>query len=197
LGRVIFLIISILLLYFFSSTKAPADELIDLLLRVEALNISRYDYTLGKVLTEGQKETAGRNAVKNSSPGTYKFKDGDLYVVAHQITDRVLILYEQFEPASGEKIRELVGSLVFDFGEPTVMAHGKIIYWAFDQKGKLSEKDYIKAKDIKAKLGILGTVKLQSNVKIIGRDHSVSKGRAYYIISSEPVLKLIKPSRKR
>ena len=116
---------------------------------LEKLNIRRNDYTLGKVLTDKQKQTAQDNAEEKASPGTYKFKDNNLYIVADKATDRVLILYERYEPVSRKKIRELVGALFFDFGDPTVMAHDKTIYWAFDQKGKISEEQYREAKAIK------------------------------------------------
>ena len=191
LGRFIFACALIILLSFFPFPTACSNEIADILSRVEALNISRKDYTLGKVLTDRQKETAGQNAIKEASPGTYKFRDKDLYVVAHKTTDRVLILYERYEPASREKVRELVGSLFIDFGEPTVMAHEKIIYWAFIEKGKLSQKEYRKAKAEKGELQILATVKLSSTVQISGEGGDEGGGSVYYIISSEPVLKLI------
>jgi len=164
--------------------------------RVEALDIRRNDYTLGKVLTQKQKGMARRNPLKSSSPGTYKFRDGDLHVVAHKATDRVIILYEQHDPATRERVRELVGSLFLDFGDPTVFAHDQIIYWAFDQKGKISEGDYLRAKDKKAKLNVLATVKLNSSLKIMANNTDVKEGSVYYVISSEPLLKMTKALNK-
>jgi len=187
--KVLIVGISIISLSFILSTTVLPDELSDLLARVEALNISRTGYILGKALTDRQKEIARRNAIKNAIPGTYKFKDRDLYVVIDRKTDRVLILYEQYEPASIEKVRELVGALFFDFGEPTVMVHDKVIYWAFDRKGKLSEKDYHKIKYKRGKLKVLATVKLNSSVNIMQKGGDSEAESVYYIISSEPVLK--------
>ena len=184
-------IIAAVLLSFAAAGPSRADEFADLSNRIEKLNIHRNDYTLGKALTDKQKQTAQGNAEETTSPGTYKFKDNSLYIVADKATDRVLILYERYEPASRQKIRELVGTLFFDFGDPTVIAHDKTIYWAFDENGKISEEQY---RDIKEKgdpLKTLATVKLDSSRKILGDSDPEEDGSVYYIVSSEPVLKLL------
>jgi hypothetical protein len=180
-----------LLLLIVVACSSQADESSDLFADVAKLKIQRNDYTLGKKLTDKQKETAQHKAVDAASPATYKFKDNDLYVVADKSTDRVLIIYERYEPASREKIRKIVGDLFFVFGEPTVMAHDKTIYWAYDADGKMSEKTYKEAKDQKKVPQFLATVKVQSSHKIMDNGEPVKDGNVYYIISSEPLLKLI------
>ena len=184
-------IIAAVLLSFAAAGSSRADEFADLSNRVEKLNIRRNDYTLGKVLTDKQKQTAQGNAQEKAAPGTYKFKDNDLYVVADRATDRVLILYERYEPASRQKIRELVGTLFFDFGDPTVIAHDKTIYWAFDENGKISEEQYRDIKEKGEPLKTLATVKLDSSRKILGDSDPEEDGSVYYIVSSEPILKLL------
>ena len=181
----------IILLLFVVACSSQTDESTEIFVRVAELEIQRSDYTLGKTLTDKQKKTARRNAVDAASPGTYKFKDSDLYVVADKATDRVLIIYERYEPATREKIRELVGDLFFVFGEPTVMGHDKTIYWAYGADGKISEQKYKEAKDQKKAPQFLATVKLQSSHKIIDNTKPVIDGNVYYIISSEPLLKLL------
>jgi len=183
--------ISIILVSFLLPVTAPAGELEDLLGRVEALNVNRGDYGLGKTLTDTQKQTARRNAVGNPAPGTYKFKDRDLFVVAEKSTDRVVIIYEQYDAAPVSDVQKLVGSLFMDFDEPTLFVHDKVIYWAFDKNGKIPEKTYADAKKTKRRLEILATVKLNSSLKITEKKDQTGTGNVYYIISSEPVLKLI------
>jgi hypothetical protein len=168
---------------------AFADELGELMDRVASLDISRNGYTLGKTLTEKQMATAQRNSVKHATPGTFKFKDKNLYVVLEKTTHRIIILYEQYKDATAEQVRDLVGSLYLDFGDPTLMAHDKIIYWAFGAKGKLSKKEYQRDKHIKKKLNIFATVKLNSDINILGKRDKTEAGDIYFIISSEPVLK--------
>ena len=174
-----------------AACTSRADEFTDLSDRVGKLNLRRNDYTLGKVLTDKQKHTAQGNAEDKASPGTYKFKDNNLYIVADKATDRVLILYERYEPVSRKKIRELVGVLFFDFGDPTVMAHDKTIYWAFDEKGNISEEQYREAKATKKPLKTLATVKLDSTHKIMDSSDPGDNSNVYYIVSSQPLLKLL------
>jgi hypothetical protein len=184
------IILAAIILLFSHACSPQVDEIADLSERVAKLNIHRNDYILGKALTDKQKKTAQRNALDEASPGTYKFKDSDLYVVADRASDRVLVIYERYEQASRQKIRELVGALFFDFGDPTIMAHDKIIYWAFDEKGKISEEVYRKAKKEGQPRKAIAIVKLDSSQKIMDKGGSLEKGRVYYIISSEPILKL-------
>ena len=174
-----------------AACSSQTDEYTELFVDVAKLKIQRNDYTLGELLTDKQKETARRNAVDAASPGIYKFRDNDLYVVADKATDRVLIIYERYEPATREKIRELVGDLFFVFGEPTVMGHDKTIYWAYDADGKISEQKYKEAKDQKKAPKFLATVKLQSSHKIMDNTEPLTDGSVYYVISSDPLLKLL------
>ncbi len=169
--------------------------------KVVALNISHHQYTLGKKLTEDQKKLAKQNAVKDASPGTYKFNDGNLFVVAEKNSDRVLILYEHFEKASKTKGHELIGALMMEFGDPTVFAHGKTVYWAYNMGGKISEEKFDNAKNASEQLEILATVKLESSELLMGnpsnkeikqKDKKEGTQTVYFVISSEPLLKWLK-----
>ena len=179
----------ILSLLFFSSVHA--DDLTDLAVQVTKLNIIRNGYTLGKPLTTEQKKRALKNFVQNHTPGTYKFQDQNLFVVAHKETDRVLVLYEQYEPVSVDEVQRLIGSLIVDFGEPTLMVHEKILYWVYSDQGKLPEREYRKVKDAKIKQPFLATVKLSSSTPLMANDPASNTGSIYYIISSSKVLKLM------
>jgi len=181
----------LILLLFAAACSSQTDESTDLFVRVAKMKIKRNDYTLGETLTDKQKETAGRNAVDASSPATYKFSDNNLFVVADKSTDRVLIIYERYDPTSREKVRELVGNLFFDFGDPTVMAHDKTIYWVFNEKGKISEQHYRDSKAKNHPLKTLATVKLDSSHKIIDDDDDGKVRSVYYIVSSQPLLELL------
>ncbi|MCP4689147.1 MAG: hypothetical protein GY859_13920 [Desulfobacterales bacterium] len=192
MSRICF-IFTITLLLVSPAWSSAADDLTDLMNRVEALNIQRGAYTLGKALTGEQKERARGSVLKDSAPGTLKFRDGDLYIVTHEASGRIIVLYEHWEPADKETIQNLVGSLFLDFGDPTVFAHDKIIYWVYTDKGKLTEKAYKSVKEKKGALNVLAAVKLNSSMKIMGKEEEggdTAPGSVYCIISSEPVLKL-------
>ena len=169
-----------------------SHELPDLLDQVESLNISRQGYTLGKKLTKEQEATAQKHSVKAADHRTLKFKDGSLYVVTERTSGRVIVLYERYEAATREILKGVVGSLSIEFGDPTVLAHDKIIYWAFGPRGKLSREQYKEARKTDGKLKILATVKLNSSMKILGDNTPSGENNVYYIISSEPVLQLMK-----
>jgi hypothetical protein len=71
------------------------------------------------------------------------------------------------------------------------MAHDKVVYWAYDEKQKLTEDEYRKIKESKRSLDVLATVKLSSNEGIMTAGGSDEDSIVYYVISSEPLLKLI------
>jgi len=168
---------------------------------VAALNIVHRQYTLGQKLTENQVKFARRNAVKDATPGTIKFRDADLFVVAEKNSSRILILYEHYEKAPKAKGHELLGSLVMKFGDPTVFAHGKTVYWAYNTSGKISQEQFENAKTALEQLQVLATVKLESSELLMG---NLSDGKSkqkekkevaravYFVISSEPLLKFLK-----
>jgi len=183
----------ILLLFVSCSAGEPSTELTQHLDSVAALNISRNGYILGKALTDTQKKPARQNLVEIDNPQLFKFKDGDLYIVAGKNNDRVIIIYEQHDDISQKKAQDLVGTLFLDFGEPTVFSHDKVIYWAWGENGRISNEAYKSAKNNQDPLNVLATVKLNSTIKIMEAKEAQASGNIYYIISSDPVLKLIQP----
>ncbi|MBU0465128.1 MAG: hypothetical protein KKD21_12205 [Proteobacteria bacterium] len=113
-----------------------ANDLNDLFEQVETLKLERNGYVLGAALNNGQMKTAKANPVDATSKDTFKFKDKNLYVVAQKTSNRVLVMYEQFEAASQKEIQSLIGDLYMSFDDPTVLAHDKVVYWAYTEKGK-------------------------------------------------------------
>lgn len=181
-------------LWLFASGVAStsANDLSQLLDQVAALNISREGYVLGKALTDEQKKIALRYPQKIDNPQLFKFKDGQLSIVGLEKTDRIIIMYEDYDGVSSKEIKDLVGNLFLDFGKPTVFNHDKVIYWAWHRDGVISADDFKDAKKRRAPLNILATVKLNSSVEIMSPKQNKGTGNVYYIVSSDPVLKRIK-----
>ncbi|MBF0574277.1 MAG: hypothetical protein HQK69_11075 [Desulfamplus sp.] len=173
--------------------KNRAENILDIYAKVESLKISWHGYTLGGKLNHSQKEIAQKNPLPSTVSSTYKFKDKELNIVADSKTDRVLIVFEIIENGSQQKVRDMLGSLVIVFNDPTLSAHDKIVYWAYGENGKYSPTQFEEAKEnLKNKqdtLPIIATVKLQSEVPIMEKGQDKASGRAYYIISSERLLK--------
>jgi len=166
-----------------------ANDLDRLFNQVEKLKIERHGYVLGKKLTRKQIKIASANPVEATAEDTFKFKDKNLFVVAQKKTDRILVLYEQFEAEDQKKIQGLVGDLYMNFDDPTVLAHDKVVYWAYDDNGKITTQSFDSAKKDKKKLNILATIKFISDIKIMEKIEESVTGQAYYIISSDPILK--------
>ncbi len=189
--KVVKVFVPLILLCSCALASTPNHQLTTLFGNVEKLNLGRGGYILGKTLNTRQKNIARMNPDNSTNPGTYKFKDGDIYVVAEQTTDRVLIIYEQYDATTLDKIRNLVGSLYLDFGDPTVIAHDKLIYWVYNEKEKLSDEKYHAIKKANEGMQALATIKLSSGIPIHSKKNPTENNSVYYIISSEPVLKLI------
>ena len=179
----------ILLLLF--SGLAHANDLDRLFDQVEKLKIKRHGYVLGAVLNQEQIKTAAANPVDAASKDTFKFKDKNLFIVAQKTTNRVLVIYEQFKDASQQKIQDLIGDLYMNFDDPTVLAHDKVVYWAYTKKGIITSREFDTARQDKKKLNILATVKFISDINIMEKIKEPSTGQVYYIISSDPILKLL------
>ncbi len=183
------ILLIILIISLISPLAGYASDLASLYKDVEQLNLKRGGYILGATLTEGQIRIAKANPIKAEIKDTLKFQDKNLFIVVQESTNRVIVIYEQFEEATQKIAQNIVGDLYMEFDEPTVLAHDKIVYWAYEKTGKVSTSRFDKAKDDKKKLEILATVKFTSDIKIMGEQESSSKGYIYYIISSDPILK--------
>lgn len=171
------------------TTPAAQPGLADLFNQVQALNIQRHGYTLAAPLTKAQEETAKTNSLDPGSPKLIKFADNGLHVVADKQTRRVLVMYEKQEKLTQKQVQTLVGDLFLTFEDPTVSAHDTVVYWAWGKKGKFTADQFDLAKEKKKPLTIIATVKINSEIKIMDKAEADKTGDAYYIISSDPILR--------
>lgn len=179
------------LFFFFIMIFVPsisANELSNLYRQVKSLEINIQGYILGATLTAPQKKRLTPIRDGKTSPGTCRFKDNTLTIVTDCKTDQILIMYEHFEDASIKKIHETIGDLIITFGEPTVTAHNKTIYWSYGKGGKISSPAFRHAKKTKTHLDIIAGIKLQSELPVTGKTDINRKGSFYYIISSHTIL---------
>jgi hypothetical protein len=198
--QIVTLVLMALLVISFSSV-AEANAAKSLLDDVVSLKLGLSGYVIGEKLDAGQKKIAEKHPVEGAYEGTYKFSDNDLYVVVDSNTDRVLALYKQKKEAGREQLKAMVVELMDQFGTPTTMAHEKIVYWAFNRHGAVSDEDFEQAKKIKqtSDLGIIATVKLNSEMEITpdpkenaettADKKADSSGSIYFIITSDPLVK--------
>ncbi len=181
-------LINLVLVILLCGVPCFSGELETLFSQVQALNVQRQGYVLGAQLTPAQQEIAKNNPMESASKKVFKFQDQGLNIVADQSTNRVLVMYEQFEKAGQKKTQDLVGELFIAYGDPTISAHDKVVYWAWGKKEKFTAAQFDMAKEKKKKLAIIATVKLNSEIKIMDKTQAGAVGDAYYIISSDPLL---------
>ena len=167
------------------------------------LDLGMQGYTIGKKLNADQERIARAYAEEDAHAGTIKFIDQDLHVVVDKVSGRVLALYKRKEDASKAELKTMIAELMDRFSSPTVMAHDKIIYWAYNRHGAVSEEDFARAKKVGQvpQLGIIATVKLNSDMEITSdpvegkedkKDAATGqdkKGVVYFIITSDPLVK--------
>ncbi|MCK5516611.1 MAG: hypothetical protein KAI39_07035 [Desulfobulbaceae bacterium] len=181
-----------------------AETLLD---QVISLQLGLNGYAVGEKLSADQKKIAEKNPVKGDAyEGTYKFSAEDLIVVVDKKTDRILAMYQQKKDADKEQLKAMVAGLMTNFSAPTTMAHGKLLYWAFNKHGAVSEDDFNTSKKIKKtpELGIIATVKFSSEHDItpdltmseegadekkdaVDKEEKTQSGDIYFIITSGPI----------
>jgi hypothetical protein len=174
------------LLVFLLQTGHSNEMTDNLAVRVASLELGMDGYTIGNKLTSMQKEIASDNISKDSYEGTYKFKDNDLFIIAAKNDDTILAIYQRNDKADMEQAKLMVSGLMLQYGEPTTMAHDKLIYWAYNSEGKISEETYNKLRGDKKTIEILATVKFNSSFEITGENQAQEeKATNYFIISSD------------
>lgn len=186
-----FLTLAAMFLWFMMTTmtvqaNVQAESLVE---KIAALELGMDGYVIGTRLSAEKKEYAATHLQDNSYPGTYKFKDGDLLVVAAQKDDTVLAIYQRQEKAGIAQVRKMISGLMGLFGEPTTMAHDKLVYWAYDEQGKIREEQYRQLREKGEKFAVLATVKLNSTLTITTEDKQTEDtGTTYFIITSDPLI---------
>lgn len=157
---------------------------------VAKLRLGFADYVLGKKLTKEQQQVAAQNPVEKALQGTYKFLDGEIYVIAANDNDIVLGVYKNYPEGSMEEIKKMVGALMFEYGEPTASAHDKMIYWTYDEHGKIDQESFDLQKDSGGAKS-LATVKFSSSEMFSAelKDENAPIS-AYLMITSNPLSKL-------
>jgi hypothetical protein len=173
-----------------SGPAADGDSVERLAASVLALGLGEQEFVIGSTLTAAQIELARGNLIAETYPGTIKFPSGDIVVVADEESHLVLAIYERREEIRADDVKEMVGQLMTRYGEPTTMAHGTLIYWAFGPSGRIDAETYADSKTT-GTIDILATVKFSSTLAVnpgMGNDNMEEIGTIYYIIASDRLL---------
>ena len=170
-----------------SSTSNPANPE-EIRAAVAGLALSFQGYTLCSRLTDEQIRFGETHRSEKSYPGTYTLVDDSVNVVVDAVTHSVIAIYQRFADVGQSRVKEVVGSLMGSFGEPTNIAHDKMIYWLYSPDGSMSEAEFDKAKDRKeGEIDIIASVKFSSSRPIEEEDKPTT---LYWILSSNQVTRM-------
>lgn len=159
-----------------------------LAMQVADLQLGIGEYRLGSSLSAEKKAAIKDMKLESSYPGTYSFKDGERVVVVADNNDMVLAIYQKVKDAGLQEMQEMVASLMGSFGQPTNEAHDQVIYWAWGEKGRITDTDFEQMKT-SGEGRILATVKFSSALPFAKRQGAPEeKGAIHWIISSPLML---------
>lgn len=140
----------------------------DLQKKIASFGLGFKSYVIGQPLTDEQQSIAVQDKREKAYPGTVKFKDQDIYVIADKESNVVIALYKRNEKADKNDFKAMVSDLMMTYGEPTAEAHGKTIYWNYGEDGLISEELYrtVKSQGKLETLTVLATVKFASSENV-------------------------------
>ncbi|MCF8056105.1 MAG: hypothetical protein K9K37_05660 [Desulfocapsa sp.] len=161
------------LLFVFMTCGTGAGQLVDysklskeeLQKKIASFGLGFGSYVVGKALTGDQQAIAAKDNAYKAYPGTVKFKDQDIFVIADQESNVVIAVYKRNKKASKNDFKTTISELMMQYGEPTTEAHGNQIYWNYGADGLIPEELYqtVKSQGQLATLAILATVKFSSS----------------------------------
>lgn len=152
---------------------------------VALLGLGFGEYHIANELSMEQKEKGQKTLLEKSYPGTYTFSDGDVFVLVVEETDTILAVYRKVEEAGKEQMKKMITDLMTQFGNPTSEAHDQIIYWAFGEKGKISDEEYASLKQDEERK-IVATVKFKSKLTFTENDLETDQKNSIHCIVSSP-----------
>ncbi len=171
--------------------QAPPEEPIaQVAAAVRELKLGEGEFVIGANLSEAQLRQAQDKLLDDTYPGTIKFPSQEVVVVADEKTNMILAIYQLREDVVATGVQQMIGHLMTRFGEPTSVAHDKLIYWAYGSEGKIAEQTFQAAKTT-GTIDILATVKFSSTLTLspgMGSDEMKETGTIYYIITSDRLL---------
>ena len=131
-----------------SLTFLIADEVSD----IEKLQVGIGKYYIAQQLTK--KDIAQLKSIPTNVKDTLKFTDADLNLVVRKRDNRIIIIYKRFENSTRDKLQTTISQFIVNFGEPTVISHEKIIYWAFNREKAITQDEFVEFKDKLTKSGV-------------------------------------------
>jgi hypothetical protein len=155
--------------------------------KVASLGLGFGEYHIANKLSPAQKEKAQKTLVEKSYPGTYTFTDGDDFILVEKASDSILAVYRKNEQADRDQLKQMIADLMAMFGNPTSEAHDQIIYWVYDEKGKIPDEEYETLREGQER-PVLATVKFKSKLTFTESNQENDQENSIHCIVSSPRL---------
>ena len=127
----------------------------------------------------------------SSYPEIERYQKDHLILAVAKKDKRLLAIYEEKRGLSPKDLRKLINSLMLTYGEPTLEAHGQILYWIYDVQGKVEREAYERWRQESQNLKIEGMVKLvvRKNISQFGEGKLKGKTDCYISVSAPELIK--------
>jgi transcriptional regulator with PAS, ATPase and Fis domain len=113
--------------------------------QVEKMNKGLDGYIVGKTLSKEQQKLVTKNALESNTKYILKFLvDDNLIVAINKSNNRVLAINKRYVNIDQKEVQEMIGKFIYEFNEPTAMAHDKMVYWVYDKNGQKLSEDNLK-----------------------------------------------------
>ena len=113
--------------------------------QVEKMNKGLDGYIVGKTLNKEQQKLVTKNALESNTKYILKFLvDDNLIVAINKSNNRVLAINKRYVNIDQKEVQEMIGKFIYEFNEPTAMAHDKMVYWVYDKNGQKLSEDNLK-----------------------------------------------------
>jgi len=153
--------------------------------KVSLLQLGFGEYYIAHKLTAEQKREGEKHLQEKSYPGTYTFTDERIHVLVEEKSDTILAVYLKNEEADKENLKQMIADLMMQFGNPTSEAHDQIIYWAYNEAGKISESQYAELKK-DGNVPVIATVKFKSKLTFSETAEENTPPNSIHCIVSSP-----------
>lgn len=160
-------------------------KITDLQKKVSSLQLGFGEYYIAHKLTAEQKSEGEKDLQEKSYPGTYTFTDEGIHVLVEKKSDTILAIYLKNEEADKEHLKQMIANLMMQFGNPTREAHDQIIYWAYNETGKISENQYADLKK-DGNIPVIATVKFKSKLTFSEAGEENAPPNSIHCIVSSP-----------
>lgn len=164
---------------------------------VASLNKGTDGYIIGHELSDTQKSLMKQKFLPSDNGKIVKFLASDDVVVAvNKTNNKVLAINKRYSKVEQKKVQSLVSEMIYNYDEPTAMAHDKMVYWVFDKQGAKVSEDDIKAWKDSLKVKV-DTLPLAEAIKVAKPNKKKVEFDPYVSIklsSSDPIMtKLTEP----